>query len=220
MKDEIYQRLTNLEICAQTNHSTNEDATAEALDVCDGGMIERFGCSAGNIKTLLSLSAAGKLAQVHAQYADTNVATFNSSLACFLIGAGEHSYYGAGGGWNGDGHDSVMTSWLKQWGEYDKALGAPLADATVVISGNANQTTVYTREFKSGTRVVVNLTMTDDDEQQGSLGDDEAPWVPTASEESDDGAIVGKQLTLTCIYWSDGTTTGGAPGCLLGSNAQ
>ena len=92
-------------------------ATAEALAVCDGGMIERFGCSVGNIKTLMGLASSGKLAQVHAQYADTNVATFNSSLACFLVAAGEYSYYGAGGGWEGDEHDSVMTSWLKQWEE-------------------------------------------------------------------------------------------------------
>jgi len=39
-------------------------ATDVAMDVCDGGMVERFGCAVSNINALMDLVSKGKLAQV------------------------------------------------------------------------------------------------------------------------------------------------------------
>jgi hypothetical protein len=92
----------------------------------------------------------------------------------------------------------------------------------VTVSGNENQTTVYERSFKSGTRVQVNITMTDDaalvDEwrHRNFPGDGEGgaslPWVPESLPLPSSPPSTTQQLTTTCIFWSDGSTTGGA-GC-------
>jgi hypothetical protein len=42
-------------------------ATDDALSVCDGGMIERFGCSVDNIDSMIQMGKAGQLVQTHAQ---------------------------------------------------------------------------------------------------------------------------------------------------------
>lgn len=66
-------------------------------------------------------------------------------MAAFLIGVGEHQYYGCGG-WNGGPNFSSHRP-----AELDKPLGAPKA------AGAYDTTTgEWTREFGSGTRVVFN----------------------------------------------------------------
>jgi len=99
---------------------------------------------------------------VHAQYATAEDA-LNQSLACFLVGMGERSYFGAGNGWNGYGEDNVMTSWMKDWPVYSLPLGEPLGAAAVVVvesddDAAAVTTTCYTRAFATGTTVFVNIT--------------------------------------------------------------
>ena len=66
-------------------------------------------------------------------------------MAAFLIGVGEHQYYGCGG-WNGGPDFSSHRP-----AEFDRPLGAPKA------AGAYNATTgEWTREFASGTEVVFN----------------------------------------------------------------
>ena len=100
---------------------SRDDATNEALAYCSGGMIERFTPDQGGPQ-LQALAAAGRLADVHAQYATDGI---GKHLAAFLLFMGERSYFGAGGGWDGDGPTACST-WLREWPEYSRPLGAPL----------------------------------------------------------------------------------------------
>lgn len=75
-------------------------ATDAALQMSDGGMIERFGCAVNNIAQLAELTSEGFLVQVHAQSA-TSAASLQQCVACFLVGANEGAYFGAGNGWEG-----------------------------------------------------------------------------------------------------------------------
>ena len=99
-----------------------------------------------------------------------------------------------------------MTSWLKDWAEYSKPLGAPTGAATKVVTGAGNETTLYTRAFATGTRVEVNLTATDADAHARAAAErrgDAWRLTPGAPDER-----LGGQITTTCIYWSDGSMTG------------
>ena len=73
---------------------------------------------------------------------------YNQTLAAYLIGAYEYSYYAATHGW------TLQSGWDKLWEnpDYHKALGAPTGDANY-----DNGTKVYSREFKSGTKVYINV---------------------------------------------------------------
>ena len=56
-----------------------------APPTCNGMMIERGGDGSGDIQKMQQY--AGHIIEYHAQYADRTVATFNASLAAFLVGA-------------------------------------------------------------------------------------------------------------------------------------
>ena len=77
----------------------------------------------------------------------------------------------------------------------------------MTVSGNENQTTVYERSFKSGTRVQVNITMTDDaalvDEwrHRNFPGDGEG-GVPESSPLPSSPPSTAQQLTTTHIFWT------------------
>ena len=76
----------------------------------------------------------------------------------FLIGAGEHTYFGLSGGWG------CGAGWLDDVpsdpGFWDRPLGPPLGPATSKPNGAgpAAAGLVYEREFGAGTRLWVNLT--------------------------------------------------------------
>ena len=89
---------------------------------------------------------AGRLVEVHV-YAGSNSALFNSTLAAFLVAAGENAYYGAGSTWN------TCDSWLIPHAEYLKPLGKPLGLASVVGG-------IWQRKFESGTIATVDTTHT------------------------------------------------------------
>ena len=93
------------------------------------------------------------------------------SLSAFLIGAGTRAYFACSDGW------AVNDGWSKEQrpAEYDYPLGAPLGLAKRTVDG---QTTTYTREFASGTKVSLALSF-------GAISDGDA-----------------------CIQWSNGETTG------------
>ena len=84
---------------------------------------------------------AGRFVDCGANALDT------SSLAAFLIGAGNFSYYHCAATWGSDpGWPSVRDAWLDWLPAYDFALGEPLAPGTKGKDG------IWRRTFQSGTR--------------------------------------------------------------------
>eukprot|EP00937_MAST-01D_sp_MAST-1D-sp2_P001467 g1467.t1 len=154
-------------------------ATSEALEYCSGGMIERFTPDQGGPQ-LQALAAAGRLADVHAQYATGGVA---KHLAAFLLFMGEHSYFGAGGGWDGDGADACST-WLREWPEYSRPLGMPLGPARR-LSGSASKG-AWARDFAGRGGVPTRVYLNNSDH----------PAVDTS-----------------CIQWADGARSEVLGGC-------
>eukprot|EP00041_Stephanoeca_diplocostata_P030143 m.904777 g.904777 ORF g.904777 m.904777 type:complete len:438 (+) comp23695_c0_seq51:140-1453(+) len=126
--------------------------TPDALALCSGGMMERGGTRAQiaswSNKTC-GLWGQPCVLDYHAQYADRNIATFNSSITNFLLGVYKYAYFGVGGGWGGDG-PTACSSWFRRYPEYKKALGRPHSDAREF---NTSYGVAYTREFSSGTKV-------------------------------------------------------------------
>eukprot|EP00118_Oscarella_pearsei_P025517 m.308315 g.308315 ORF g.308315 m.308315 type:complete len:351 (+) comp43746_c0_seq1:72-1124(+) len=110
-------------------------------------MIEGFEANEESIQHLQEAVAQGKLVQAHAGYgqdgSDNRCQNITNSLAAFLIGAGEYSYYGCSRGWF---VDADHMDWLTWHPEYDKPLGKPMGQATKAGS-------VYSRRFSSGTAV-------------------------------------------------------------------
>jgi len=81
-----------------------------------------------------------------------------SSLAAFLIGAGENAYYHCALAWHSEeSWPDVPDTWLDWLPEYDMPLGEPLGLAT-------KQGAIWTRSFASGTRVEFNSSS-----NQGSI---------------------------------------------------
>lgn len=112
-----------------------------------GQMMEGFDASERSILTLQSCASAGHLCQAHAGYRGTEHKTsckdITDVLAAFLIGAGEHSYFGCSTGW-------YIDTWDHWNAEFDKPLGAPTGNATLADA-------VYRREYASAT-VLFNTT--------------------------------------------------------------
>jgi hypothetical protein len=123
---------------------------------------ESFSGSLTQIQQLQNDSAAGVLATAHTE------GDFNTTLAAFLLGAGENAYFGAtfqhgeagpgDRGWSEPAWDGVRP-------EYTKKLGAPLGLAQISADGRT-----LTRSFKSGTKVVVASKPNATDSQPDSLG--------------------------------------------------
>eukprot|EP01051_Picozoa_sp_SAG22_P012872 SAG22_NODE_1379_length_4547_cov_8.497752_6_plen_209_part_00 len=112
------------------------------------GRYEEFTGSMTQIEQLQNDSKAGVLAAVHSE------GDFNTTLAAFLLGAGDNAYYGAtfqhgegaapgDKGWSEPAWDGVRP-------EYTRKLGAPLGPATMDAA-----TGVLSRHFKSGTYVTL-----------------------------------------------------------------
>ena len=133
-------------------------ATDEALAVCTGGMMERGGSGAADVAQLQAFAARTCgvfglpcVADYHAQYADRDAGTFNSTVAAFLAGMGKYASSGRGGGWGATGA-AACASWLEWMPEYSKPLGEPTAVAAQPQPG------VFTRSFATGTKVFLNTT--------------------------------------------------------------
>ncbi|XP_065830202.1 uncharacterized protein [Oscarella lobularis] len=108
-------------------------------------MIEGFRSDEKSILRLQEAVAQNKLVEVHAGYSDS-CRNITDTLAAFLIGAGEYSYYACSQVWF---VDETHKNWLTWRPEYDKPLGKPTGPATK--SGD-----VYTRQFASGTVAMFN----------------------------------------------------------------
>lgn len=107
--------------------------------------IEGFKADETSILTLQQCVANGKIVEAHAGYGEDGEADehcsngIENSLAAFLIGAGERSYYTCSRGWKIQ-EDPVEKSWHP---EYEKALGKPKADGAKGADG------VWSRTFLS-----------------------------------------------------------------------
>jgi hypothetical protein len=128
-------------------------------------MIEGFKADEASILKLQAAAAAGKLVQAHAGYGEDGSADdhcskgVTNSLSAFLIGAGEHSYYGCSRGWKVQA-DPVEAAWRP---EYERPLGTPTGPGR-----KDPRSGVYRRTFRSerGTSTVVTF---DTATNQGSI---------------------------------------------------
>jgi len=133
--------------------------TDDALAVCGGGMVERGGAGADDVRALQAAGRGGCgpargpcLVDFHAQYAEVaGSATFNATIAAFLAGAERYAYYGKGKGWEGSG-EAACATWLEWPREFSAPLGAPAGAAAEPEPG------VFTRAFATGTHVFANTT--------------------------------------------------------------
>ena len=164
--------------------------------------LEFFG--ADNVELLQGYAANKTFVEVHSYIGD-NRGLFNTTLAAYLIAAGENAYFGAGNTW--DTSEILLVNY--QIAEYAKQLGAPLSDAvettrriptrgsgaeagdmpaSVSASASASASvqgvtlhvvTHYSRTFASGTHVALAVDKADP-----------------------------KSTPQSCVWWSDGSSTG------------
>ena len=108
---------------------------------CIATMIEGFGGNTGNIEKLLNYSKQGILVEAHANNKNcSDNISFTNSLAAFLIGAGEYSYFGCSRDWY------IEPDWIIDHPQYHKPLGKPMGDAVL-------ENHIWKRSFESGTNV-------------------------------------------------------------------
>lgn len=107
---------------------------------------EMFGPNKASIEEFIAGVDRGYLVQAHVAYLKYGSYPAVDTLAAFLIGAGNHSYYGTGA-WISDSLEDVQKRWSQDL--FERPLGEPLGKAT--MSGHT-----YTRHFASGTWVEFN----------------------------------------------------------------
>ena len=106
------------------------------------------------IPELMGYAKKKTFVEVHA-YIGTNQASYtvdyNITLAAYLVAAGENAYFGAGSTWD------TCESWLVdyQLADYQKQLGKPASDA--LFRNNTAGDVTYTRQFASGTHVMLHM---------------------------------------------------------------
>jgi len=85
-----------------------------------------------------------RIVNLHEDNCKRGLDVYNQSLAVYLIGAFEHSYYGCTEGW------TLQSGWDTLWQnvDYFKDLGKPKFNATF-----DNITQIYFREFEKGVKV-------------------------------------------------------------------
>ena len=108
----------------------------------EGAQIEFFHAVNDSIVELMLGAQVGKVMQAHVPITQNCRDDLTNYEAAFLIGAGEHSYFGCGR-WNSTNDDNTPLMWRP---EYDKPLGAPNGPATY-------KNGVWRREFSRGTTV-------------------------------------------------------------------
>ena len=100
------------------------------------------------LAALVSAAAVHTVAEVHVDFCEYGSSVYNQTLAAFLLGAGNYSYYACTRGW------SVQQGGGEWYPDYDRALGAPLGPATSV----GGEGLVWYRRFASGTVAFLNST--------------------------------------------------------------
>jgi hypothetical protein len=126
-------------------------------------MIEDFVGTETCVRMLQTISSRGIAIEAHAGNAPVNASVETcahggtGSLAAFLVGAGEYSYYHCQGPTDAFSTNpewpSVPDMSLDWLPEYDYKLGTPLGPATTQPSKTGANASVWSRQFASGTRV-------------------------------------------------------------------
>ena len=101
-----------------------------------------------SMETIANTSARGQISQSHAMGAMTDAVQREWGIACFLIGAGNLSYFSYAD-WGSGAWTMAGTQW---WPEYHYKLGAPLDPPLKKV-----EEFVYVRRFSSGTTVRVDV---------------------------------------------------------------
>jgi hypothetical protein len=92
------------------------------------------------------------MTESHGQGPLTDLLQRQFTMACFLVAAGNFSYYSYASWTKNAAWSLAGTRW---WPEYDLPLGQPL-DPPMMAAGDGNPMS-YTRRFESGTAVKVDL---------------------------------------------------------------
>ena len=100
------------------------------------------------METVANTSARGQISQSHAVGAMTNTVQREWGIACFLIAAGNLSFFSYAD-WGSNAWTMAGTQW---WPEYQHTLGAPLDPPL-----KQEEEFVYVRRFSSGTTVRVDV---------------------------------------------------------------
>eukprot|EP01084_Bolivina_argentea_P003656 6876_1 len=116
----------------------------------NGRMFERLrqndthGIPNGNDLNVFMNDNGVRIVNLHEDNCQRGLSVYNQSLAVYLIGAFEYSYYGCTEGW------TLQTGWDTIWEnvDYFKDLGRPKFNATF-----DNKTQIYYREFEKGVKV-------------------------------------------------------------------
>lgn len=130
--------------CHDCNASVDPSTTWSQTDARD---------CADSIATLANMSARGQLTQSHAMgpfYGTLSKQSREFTMAAFLIGAGELSFYSYAN-WAVACWELVGTKW---WPEYDFPVGKPTSPPNTLLPGH---TWKYFRNFSSGTSVYVDV---------------------------------------------------------------
>eukprot|EP01084_Bolivina_argentea_P248467 415642_1 len=120
------------------------------IDTVNGRMFEQLrindtsGVPQGNDLEILMRENGVRITEPHKDKCFPGSDVYNQSLAVYLIGAYEYSYYGCTEGW------TIQEGWDIIWQnkDYFKELGKPLMNATF-----NNLTQIYYREFDKGVKV-------------------------------------------------------------------
>lgn len=134
-------------ICNQFGGTFNCDVTTGEC-YCTASNDERWGGGPDGAMALTSYDTAHprKGVVVHVPHNAVGGAIFNSSLASFLLGAGEGDAYGIG-----FGYECELGGWLKWDRNLDQPLGAPTGPAV-------NSSGTLRRSFASGTKAFMNTS--------------------------------------------------------------
>jgi hypothetical protein len=121
-----------------------------ASSSADAIMIELFFPDDNGIQSLINDVKNNPIVQVHSAVnfapglnSTHQLWAFEVTLAGFLAGMGEYTYFGGGVEWGN------VTNWMQKHVDYSKHLGKPKAPAIRTDEGKGR--IVYTREFESGT---------------------------------------------------------------------
>eukprot|EP00039_Didymoeca_costata_P032832 m.39526 g.39526 ORF g.39526 m.39526 type:complete len:388 (+) comp9564_c0_seq1:31-1194(+) len=101
-----------------------------------------------DIFELKNQSARGQLTECHGQGPIDDSVQREFTIACFLIGAGNMSFFEYAGWEKGEAWSLPGTRW---WPEYDKPLGNPISEAERIGQYQ------FSRNFSLGTKVFVDL---------------------------------------------------------------
>jgi len=123
----------------------------------DGIMIETFFPSDSGIQELIQEVATGRIVQVHsavnkAPYLNNThqLWAFEVTLAGFLCGMGDYSYFGGGVEWGN------VTNWMQPHVDYKRVLGKPTGNAKRINMKNGSW--LYTRSFRNENNGITNVS--------------------------------------------------------------